>query len=100
MAEIDKNIVDDMAGREGIGTKTPQKPSKESITESIETTTQEMVTIATLKEAIADYLLVDDYYDYEENTTEYYCVILGRLEIALIRRKQSLDEDRKALLEM
>lgn len=77
-----------------------KKSTKESITESIEATTQEMVTIATLKEAIADYLSFDDFYDYEENTTEYYCVILGRLELSLIRRKQSLDEDRKAFLEL
>ena len=84
----------------GKGLLLEKETSKESITKSIETTTQEMDTITTLKKAIANYLLLDDIYDYEENTTEYYCLILGRLEMSLIRRKQSLDEDRKALLEL
>jgi hypothetical protein len=58
-----------------------------------------MVTIATLKEAIANYLLLDDIYEYEDTTTSF-CLVLGRLEMSLYRRKQSLDEDRKALLEL
>ena len=85
---------------EGIMKGVPlNKPSKESIMESMATITQEMVTIATLKEAIANWLKLDDFYDYEDNTS-HYCLILGRLELSLIRRKQSLDEDRKALLEL
>ena len=76
--------------------------AKEKITESIEITTQEMVTIATLKEAIANWLKLDDfagYYEEESNLTSF-CLLLGQLEMSLIRRKQSLDEDRKALLEL
>lgn len=72
---------------------------KESTMASITATTEEMVTIATLKEAIANYLLLDDIYEYED-TTASFCLVLGRLEMSLYRRKQSLDEDRKALLEL
>jgi hypothetical protein len=90
-----------MEGRAGIplGAKIPKEVSKAGIMESIEITTNEMVTIATLKEAIANYLLLDDIYEYED-TTAGFCLILGRLEMSLIRRKQSLDEDRKALEEL
>lgn len=88
-----------MEGRAGIPLGSPNKPSKESIMESIDTTTNEMVTIATLKEAIANWLKLEDIYEYEDETS-YYCLILGRLEMSLIRRKQSLDEDRKALEEL
>jgi hypothetical protein len=78
-----------------------RKPIKESIMELMAITTGEMVTIATLKKALADYLSLDDIYDYSlETGTAYYCVILGQLEMSLIRRKQSLDKDRKALLEL
>ena len=75
---------------------------KESITESIEITTQEMVTIAALKEAIANWLKLDDfaYYYEEESALKGFCLLLGQLEMSLIRRKQSLDEDRKAFLEL
>jgi hypothetical protein len=75
---------------------------KESITESIEITTQEMVTIAALKEAIANWLKLDDFAGYyeKEPTLKDFCLLLGQLEMSLIRRKLSLDEDRKAILEL
>ena len=75
----------------------PKKPSKESIMESATVITEEMVTIATLKEAIANYFLIDDIYEYEDNP---FVLILGRLEMGLITRKQLLDVDRKVLLEL
>ena len=75
------------------------KPTKESIMESITTTTGEMVTIATLKEAIANYLLLDDIYEYEDYTS-IFCTVPGRLEMSIIRRKQMLYDDRRALLEL
>jgi len=75
------------------------KQTKQSIMQSIEKTTQEMIVIATLKEAIAKYLSIDDIYDYEEEniSSSYYCIILGRLELSLMRRKQSLADDQEAL---
>ena len=74
------------------------KQTKQSIMQSTEETTQEMIVIATLKEAIAKYLSIGDIYDYgEENTSSLYCIILGRLELSLMRRKQSLADDREAL---
>ena len=80
----------------------PPKPTKEIILESIEITTRTMVTIAELKEAIANYLTLDDIgeYTYEDNTPEILAVILGRLEMSLIRRKQELVIDQKALTEL
>lgn len=75
----------------------PPKPSKETIMESITATKEEMATIATLKEAIAGYFLIDDIYEYEDNP---FVLILGRLEIGLIARRQLLDTDRKALSEL
>ena len=99
MAEIGRNIVNDMARQERFGAKIPKEVSREGITESIEITAQEMVTIATLKEALANYFLLDDIYEYEENT-DGLAYLMGRLELSLIRRKQSLGEDRKALLEL
>ena len=74
----------------------PKKPSKEIITESIETTVQEMDTIETLKNALSNYLLLDDIYEYEDNTNGL-AYLLGRLEMSLIKRKQALDIDREAL---
>ena len=77
------------------------KQTKQSIVKSIEETTQEMVVIAILKEAIAKYLSIDDIYGYEEeNTSSYYCVILGRLELSLMKRKQALADDQEALTEL
>ena len=81
----------------GVPLKNPKKPSKESIMESATVITEEMVTIATLKEAIANYFLIDDIYEYEDNP---FVLILGRLEMGLITRKQLLDVDRKVLLEL
>lgn len=80
----------------------PNKPTKESIMESIEATTNEMVTIAALKEAIASWLKLDDFAAYyeEDYVLKGFCLLLGQLEMSLIRRKQSLDADRKALLEL
>ena len=81
--------------------KSPAKRTEQSIILSIEETTQEMIVIATLKEAIAKYLSIDDIYDYEEeNISSYYCVILGRLELSLMKRKQSLADDQEALVEL
>lgn len=77
----------------------PKRPSKESIMESMAVATREMVTIGALKEAITGYLLLDDIYEYEDNTASF-CLILGRLEMSLIKREQSLNEDKKALLEL
>lgn len=74
-------------------------PGEKEIIKNIEETTREMAVIATLKSAIANYLLLDDIYEYEDNTSGF-CLILGRLEISLIRRKQSLDEDKRALEEL
>ena len=101
MAETDRNT-DDITDQKGplekaIKGKLPGKSAKKEIIASITLISQEMATIATLKKAIANYFLFDDIYEYEDNL---FVLILGRLEIALIRRKQSLDEDRKALLEM
>lgn len=92
----------DMEGQAGIPLGASKSPSKESIMESITATTEEMVTIATLKEAIANWLKLDDFADYYEegHSLTGFCLLLGQLEMALIRRKQSLDEDRKALLEL
>ena len=97
----DENTIKDTDDQEGFyrGASLKRSPSKESITESITATTDEMITIATLKEAIANYLRLEDIYEYDDNTS-CYCLILGRLEMSLIRRKQSLDEDRKAFLEL
>ena len=91
-----------MEGRAGILFGASKSPSKESIMGSITATTEEMVTIATLKEAIANWLKLDDFADYYEegHSLTGFCLLLGQLEMALIRRKQSLDEDRKALLEL
>ena len=110
MAEIDSNMMDEIEkqrlrnieSRAGIPLETHQKPSKKSIMESIKIITQEMVIIATLKEAIANWLKLDDFADYyeEEHGLTGFCLLLGRLEMSLIRRKQSLNEDRKALLEL
>lgn len=76
------------------------KSTKESITKSIEATIEEMITIAKLKEAIANYLRLDDSYECERHIVSGFCSVLGNLELSLILRKQSLDEDRKALLEL
>jgi hypothetical protein len=98
LTETEKQKLKDMESRNrAVASGAP--PAKKSIIGSIDTTTNEMVTIATLKEAIANYLLLDDIYEYEDITAGF-CLILGRLEMSLIRRKQSLDEDRKALLEL
>ena len=98
LSEPEKQKLKDMESRNrAVAPGAP--PAKESIIGSIDTTTDEMVTIAALKEAIANYLRLEDIYEYDDNTS-YYCLILGRLEMSLIRRKQSLDEDRKALLEL
>lgn len=83
---------------EGITKGSPKKPTKESITESIKTITQEMVVIATLKEAIASYFTSRDGYYTEEIAP--FCQILGRLELSLMLKKQLLDEAQKALLEL
>lgn len=103
-AEMHKQGIKNMEDREGITAGTPlHKLTKESIMESIEATTQEMVVIATLKEAIANYLLLDDYvndYYEEERSIPLISTLLGRLELSLIRRKQMLNEDQKALLEL
>ena len=105
MAGQGEDTIKDTDDQEGITRGAPLKrsPAKESIMESIDTTTDEMVTIATLKEALANYLLLNDIYDYEDDTNShgnYLAYLLGRLEMSLIRRKQSLDEDRKALEEL
>jgi hypothetical protein len=72
------------------------KSTKESIMESIETTTQEMITIATLKDAFAKYLLLENYFDEETS----FCMLLGRLELGLILRRKILVDDRKDLEEL
>lgn len=83
---------------EGITKGLPlKKPTKESLEESTKATIQEMVTITTLKKAIANYFLLGDAYEPEDNA---FCLILGRLEMSLIWREQLLDEDRKVLLEL
>ncbi len=102
MLKIDSGIEEQINMAQPAGMKAPKKPSKGSIIESIDTTTNEMAVIATLKEAIANWLKLDDFADYYEegHTLPGFCLLLGQLEMSLIRRKQSLDEDQKAFSEL
>jgi hypothetical protein len=96
-SEMEKQRQRNMEDRAGV--KVPKEPSKGEIIRSLDTTTNEIAVIASLKGAITDYLQLDDIYKYEDSTS-YYCLILGRLEMSLIRRKQSIAEDQKALSEL
>ena len=79
----------------GAITEAERMAKKASIIRSIETITKEMVTIAALKIALVDYFKIEDVS--KSDDTFYW--LLGGLEMSLIRRKQMLDEEQKALVE-
>jgi len=79
------------------GAKKPllKKPTKKSIEESISENERELAIIKDLRDAIKNYLLIDDYTDYSlEDAMPAFCLILGRLEMSIARRKQMLIEER------
>ena len=77
-----------------------KKPTKGSIEEIIRETESELLVIKQLKEAIKNYLLIDDYTDYSlEDAMPAFYLILGRLEMSIARRELMLKGEQKELLE-
>ena len=85
---------------EGITKGTPLKKStRKSLEEAINAATKELGVVKSLKRALINYLLIDDYIIEDDNSTGF-CLILGRVELSIHRRIQMREEDERELFNL